>query len=368
MNSRIIGFILLALIIIGGAAYYLFGTMGYGGQIFSAPTERITLKGYIGSEKSNFLENPEIQRLLKSRYGITLDYSKAGSIEQVRMDLGTEIDFLWPSSQVALELFKLTRPGLAKKSEIVFNSPIVVYSWDIVTEALIAAGVVEQIDSAYYIIDFPALLALLEEETSWAEIGLDQLYGKLSVISTDPTKSNSGNMFSGLIANLYYGDVVSMESLDSVLPRVVDFFRRLGYMEHSTGILYEQYLRKGVGSYPLIVGYENQIVEFSLQNPELWPRVKEKMRILYPIPTVWSSHPIIALNERAEVLIEALQDPDIQQLAWEQHGFRSGLIGIENDPAVLEIAGIPAEITKVIPMPQPEVMDRIISALEGENQ
>ena len=80
---------------------------------------------------------------------------------------------------------------------------------------------------------------------------------------------------------------------------------------------------------------------------------------------MWSSHPLIIVQEDANDLLQALQDEEIQKIAWEQHGFRSGLAGVQNDPKVLDIAGIPEEITYVIPMPSPQVMDRIIAALEN---
>ena len=50
-------------------------------------------------------------------------------------------------------------------------------------------------------------------------------------------------------------------------------------------------------------------------------------------------------QEKANILIEALQDEEIQKIVWEQHGFRSGLAGVQNDPKVLNIAGIPESIT-----------------------
>ena len=36
---------------------------------------------------------------------------------------------------------------------------------------------------------------------------------------------------------------------------------------------------------------------------------------MYPVPTVYSSHPIISLSEKADRLIPALTDPDLQELA-----------------------------------------------------
>ena len=69
-------------------------------------------------------------------------------------------------------------------------------------------------------------------------------------------------------------------------------------MEHSSGDLFEQYLKTGMGAKPMIAGYENQMIEFAIENPNDWNMVKEQVAVLYPEPTVWSSHPLIALNEK----------------------------------------------------------------------
>ena len=358
MKTRIFGVVLLLLIIGGGISYQQFFSQG----------KTIVLKGYVGGEKMVFLENADVQSILQKKYGIELDVTKAGSIEMVKEIPGSDIDFLWPSSQVALELFKMNQHKLVK-SEIIFNSPIVLYSWDLVTEALMQQGIVEHIDNIYYIVKFPELIDLVVQGESWKDLGLDALYGKVAITSTDPTKSNSGNMFAGLLANILYpgSDVVDQHSVEDVLPTIKAVFTRLGFMEHSSSDLFQAYLTKGVGDKPIIVGYESQIVEFSLEHETLWPRVKDKVRILYPRPTVWSSHPLIVLQERAKDLITALQDEKIQQIAWEKHGFRTGLIGVQNDPKVLDVVGIPENITQVIPMPNPVVMDRIITMLQGNS-
>jgi len=355
MRDKIIGIGILA-VIVAAALLYQFA--------FKGP-QAVTLKGYVGGEKMAFLEDEEVRKILKKRYGIHLDYAKAGSIEMVKGEIKEDVDYLWPSSQVALELFKLTRPGNMVKSEIIFNSPIVLYSWEMVTEALTKLGIVKKIDESYYIVDFPKMVGLILDNKKWSDIGLPELYGRVQIISTDPSKSNSGNMYSGLLANIIYGDVVSEQTLDRVLPKVKDVFLKLGYMEHSSSDLFEQYLRTGIGAKPVIAGYENQIIEFSLAYKNLWPRVKDKMRILYPVPTVWSSHPLIIIKPRAKPLIQALQDKDVQRIAWEKHGFRTGLIGVQNDPKVLKCKSIPESITKVIPMPSPAVMDRIIESIQS---
>jgi len=172
---------------------------------------------------------------------------------------------------------------------------------------------------------------------------------KINLISTDPTKSNSGNLFAGLLANILVGGEVAQEKdLGKIIPTIKTFFERQGFMETSTGFLFEQFLNKGMGSYPMIVGYENQLIEFSLQNPEIWERVKTRLRILYPLPTVWSSHTLITLDETAHPLIKALHSPKAQSIAWQQHGFRSGVVGVVNDPAIFERMSLPPEIYSII--------------------
>src|SRR5437763_1959118 len=78
-----------------------------------------------------------------------------------------------------------------------------------------------------------------------------------------------GNMFAGLLANLLNGgEVVDEASLKSVLPRLKQFFDKLGYLQESSSDLFTQFLQQGVGSYPLIVGYEAQLVEFGIENAQ----------------------------------------------------------------------------------------------------
>ena len=362
-SSRVALGIVVLLLVAGGVVVYQF-VLGDG---LSRPTGPVTtVSGLIGTEKSDFLNNEEIQDILRRRYGIEIDFRGAGSLEMIDMD-HTGLDFLWPSSEVAVELYKLRVGADSAGSRVVFNSPIVMYSWPPVVEAMVEAGLVEVRDNAYFLADFPGLIDLLLSDSTWQDVGVDVLYGALTIKSTDPTQSNSGNMFSGLVANILHdpqGRVVDSANLPSVLPDVVEIFRRQGGMPHSTGTLFRNYLERGMGEYPLIVGYENQIVEFSLQNPDLWEQTaRDRLRILYPVPTVWSSHPLIALTDAGRELTNALEDEDIQNIAWNQHGFRTGFAGVVNDPSALGIDGMPQDITAIASMPQPEVMQAIVDAL-----
>ncbi|MBU0935994.1 MAG: hypothetical protein KKI09_07045 [Spirochaetes bacterium] len=364
MKKKLLGILILVAIVAFALSFrFLFPSSGgTAGQpdIFGRSTD--TVSGLIGSEKANFLENPETKELLRKTGGLQVAYQRAGSIEMIGMDHVGK-DFLWPSSQVSLELYKLR--GGTGQSTIIFNSPIVIYSWDVVVDALVAGGYAENRNGVYYIVRFRELIEHTLDGTTWNSIGLPQLYGRFSIISTDPNKSNSGAQFAGLLANMLAGEVATEKQIDTVSPQVREFFDSLGLMEHSTGTLFERYITQGVGSYPLIVGYENGLIEFARQNPDIWPKVKDRMRILYPLPTVWSSHPLIALNEKGNRLIEVLTTQKFQELAWKEHGFRSGVPGTLNDPIGLGIAGIARDIEQVMPMPSPVIMEKLLLTIAG---
>lgn len=356
MNRRLLIGIVLLLVAAGLVAAW---------QFIPKPDTRPVevVKGYMGGEKVGFMNNPDVQRILREKYRLNVDATSLGSLEMARTD-SAGMDFLWPSNEVALELYKEEHGGKAK-SELIFNSPIVFYSWDIVTDALVKNNLVQQEGGIYYVNDMPGLVQVLtEHKTTWKDIGLSQLYDGFAIVSSDPTKSNSGNMFAGLLANMLVGGkVADDQTIETVLPAIKDYFNSLGYLEPGSGDVFKRFIRAGIGDKPIIVGYESQLVEFSIQNEANRDEILKRIRIIYPRPTVWSSHPIIALTGKGEALSKALQDPELQKIAWEKHGFRSGLLGIENDPKVLNVVGVPASITSVIPLPRPKVMERLIQYL-----
>lgn len=325
--------------------------------------DTVAVSAYVGGEKMNFLKNPEVERILTQRHGIQLAPIKAGSMEMVRDLPLAGKDALWPGNQIAVEIFR-SKGGQFLSEENIFNSPIVLYAYDIVTDALITAKIVEKRSETYYVVDFPKLIELITEGKKWADIGLPQLFGNIGISTTDPTRSNSGNAFAGLIANMINGgNVVTSQTVDAVLPKVQAYFRQQGYMEHSSGDIFKNFITTGVGAKPIIAGYESQLVEFTIENEKYREYLKQKIRTLYPVPTVWSSHPVIALTAAGKRFSEALKDEELQKIAWEKHGFRSGLMGVENDPDVLDAVGIPAEITSVMPLPAADVMEKIIRSL-----
>lgn len=317
---------------------------------------------FYGGEKSRFLDNPATRKTLE-RYKVRLNAAKAGSIEMVTQLPTDGKACLWPSNQIAVELARQSGKPVTGDSNI-FNSAMVFYAWKPVTEAFIKAGVAQRADDII-IVDTARLITLVQQQKRWKEdLGLD-VYGTMKIFSTDPRRSNSGNMWAGLLANMLNdGKVVSAADLATVLPAVQGYFQAMGHMEHSSGDIFENFLKQGMGARPVIVGYENQLVEFIIEHEEYRDLIRDKIDILYPTPTVFASHPLISLNSACKRLEEALQDQDLQQLAWKEHGFRSGLLGVNNSPEVLNVGGIPETVNQVMPLPDAAVMKQIIDSLQ----
>jgi hypothetical protein len=340
-----------------------------GGYVFWQSAEEanvVTVSGLAGSEKIAFLENPKVVELLRKKYGLKIEVKKSGSVEMIH-DPAIGHDFLWPASEINAEMYR-ENGAKSKSVESVFYSPIVFYSWDIVVQALQNPpnDLIAVEGDTYYLKSPDTLFKHILAGKTWKEIGLSQLFGNIVIKSTDPTKSNSGNMFAALLANsLNKNNVVTETDFDSIRADMKSVFQRQGYMEHSSGVLFQHFVDQGVGAYPVVVGYENQLVEYSLQNRESLELIRDKIRILYPRPTVWASHPFIAITDKAVSLLKALQDHEIQRVAWEEHGFRSGGVGAKNDPKVFALIGLPASITSVMPTPNARTMTRIIEELSN---
>lgn len=358
MNSNkktmIIGLVILVLVIAGAAAYGIFRGM--------SPDE-VRLSGYVGGEKINFLEDPDVKKILQKDYGITIDIHKAGSLDMVRANDLDRRNFIWPSSQTALELYEDT-VGQTHKDDITFNTPIVLYSRKAIADGLVEAGLARLENEVYYV-DMPALVAAMREDKSWADIGLTNLYGDVSIHTTDPAKSNSGNMFSGLVTNMLNGNrVVTQNTVGDILPDLEKIFAKIGYMETSSSDLFSLFLTTGMGNKPIVAGYENQLLEFSAMHPEEWANVKSDIVIMYPTPTVWSSHIFIALDAQGERLMTALRDERLQKIAWERHGFRTGVYGSSSQQNNFDVPGVAEQITQIIQMPNYRSMSEIVKTFE----
>jgi Bacterial extracellular solute-binding protein len=369
MNSRVVGAFVVILMV--GAVWYYTKTSSPGsspatvaaslGLGSSKPRETVAVRGYIGGEKVGLMQDPKLRDILERKYGINLTAERRGSLQMVTTEPLEGIDFVWPGSQTQVEVFH--RSGRAVMAEeVLFVSPIVIFSWDLPQAGLTKAGIVRAENGTYFISDMPRLAQAIVDHAKWRDLGVPELFGSIKVTFTDPQKSNSGAQYLALMGTILAGgDALTSADVATVAPKIKAMVEAQGMLPASSGDLFSQYLKQGVGAFPLVAGYENQLIEFAVENPDFAKQIQQKLRIMYPVPTVWSTHPMIALSKNGRRLLEAMRDPEIQAIAWTAHGFRTEKATITSTP-VPGLPNLPSNIIAVVPMPSVEVLDQMLPA------
>jgi len=154
------------------------------------PTEQVSITGYLGGEKVGLFDDAKF-KALAAKQGIAIDYRKAGSPAMMDTDR-KGMGYLFPSSRAAVE-YGNAKGVKAPQSDIVFNSPIVLYTHKAVADGLVNGGLVTKDDSGAYHMDMAKAVDAMVANTTWADVGYTAGYGQFRIDSTDPVKSNSGH-------------------------------------------------------------------------------------------------------------------------------------------------------------------------------
>ena len=314
---------------------------GQHGSPTTAKSTTVTCIG--GSEKSELMADPKVTAILREKYRITVDFSPLGSYDQVRLstqDLkNRKVNCLWPSSASAQSVFETTHKDAFAEytAENVLQSPEVVYAGPRGTDALVKAGLVTQRDNRYYIVNIKSLLLdYVIKRRTWESIGAVDLRGPVGIASTDPAKSNSGFTMAQLeLSIVATDDAYSAPGLDQArkaLPTMRALYEAQGLQSRSSDAGFRQWLTQGAELHaPLYAGYENQLIQQVVQAGTASASLLANVRVLYPEPTIYSDHPILALDADAARFITAMKDPEIQSVAWHTYGFRSAVaVGTTN--------------------------------------
>ena len=319
----------------------------------------ITVTVATGGGKEDLLADEKVNEIIRNRYGLNVIYDSWSNGKLVVNPLvredGSKYDLMFCSDQRFYDYYKLSpdpEKGEAERYRVLdggltLNTPIVIYSWDEVVDSLINEGIVTQRDGVCYITDMDKLLEYILEGKKWSDIGLD-LYGSINIASTDPVTSSPGATYYGLLLSIMCEGNVTDSKLQENLPKLKEFYEKSGYMNNTPADLFERYLKTGMGGEPMIVDYEKSIVEFATSNPDGFAQVKDKIRILYPEPTIWNSHCIATFTEEGNKYNEVWKDKEIGQIAWDKYGFRTGVTGGTYDVSGLGINGIPDSITRTV--------------------
>ena len=347
-----------------------------------------------GGGKEEFIADPEVVNIMEKKYKLNVTYDNwsngktitaplireyvhlgnnniSESEWSVNCEKCSKYDVLFTSDERYYDYYKLS-PNVSngeaeryyvKGGSLTLNTPIVIYSWKDVADALIKEKIVTNENGVYYITDTNKLLDYILEGKTWKDIGLD-IYGKININSTDPVTSSPGATYYGLLLAIMTGGDMTDQKVQETLPRLKEFYEKSGYMNNTPADLFEKYLREGQGSKPMIVDYEKSIMELNTSNPSAYEAVKDKLVILYPKPTIWNSHCIATFTDLGNEYLKAYQDKDIQQIAWSKYGFRVGVTGGNYDVTKVKVKGIPQTIDSVTSGLKMDIYNKIIDYLK----
>jgi hypothetical protein len=294
-------------------------------------TVRITCYG--GSEKEDFVNDPDVKKILSDKYRIEVNFIAKGSYKQVQIPVdelkGNKVDCLWPSSASAQAIFEGSGNSKAFGNDYqavsVLQSPEVLYANKEAAEGLQRTGIVAVRDNNYFIVDFRRLLEeYLLPGKSWADLGVSLPAGPVLINSSDPATSNSGMTLAQLeLATIASGNPyqpATTAQAGASLAKVKALVEAQGLMRTGSESAFEQWVIQQTGG--LLAGYENQLLQWiTTRNGGAVPA---GIVTLYPEPTIFNDHPILSLTENGKKLIPAVQDDAVQDIAWTRYGFRSG--------------------------------------------
>lgn len=329
-----------------------------------------------GGGKEDFISDEKVIEIMENKYGLNVVYdtwSNGKLIKNplVREDGTTKYDAMFCSDQRFYDYYKLAPNKAENEADrynvlnggLTLNTPIVIYSWGEVVDALEKENIVTKSNNVYYITDMNKLLEYILQGKKWSDIGLNQLYGNINIASTDPVTSSPGATYYGLLLSIMCESDISEANVENNLPKLKEFYQKSGYMNNTPADLFEKYLKTGMGGAPMIVDYEKSIIEFANSNPDGFKQVKDDIRILYPTPTIWNSHCIATFTEEGNKFYKAFEDKEIGQIAWEKYGFRTGISGGTYDVSSLGM-GVPQNITSTVSSLKMDVYNKLIDYLK----
>jgi len=352
-----------------------------------------------GGGKEDFLKDKDVIKILKKKYKLNVvfdTWSNGKTITKplIRESIGlgnsniisgisngstysindsgvSKYDALFTSDQRFYDYYKLSpnkELGEADRYTVLdggltLNTPIVIYSWTKVVDALINENIVTETDGVYFITDMNKLINYILEGKKWRDIGLDSLYGSINIASTDPVSSSPGATYYGLLLSILSEGEVTEENINNNLPKLKEFYIKSGYMNNTPADLFERYLKTGMGGEPMIVDYEKSMIDFANSSPDAFNQVKNDIRILYPTPTIWNSHCFMVFTDAGEKLYKALNDNEIAGIAWERYGFRTGTTGGTYDVSGIGL-GIPDTITSTVTSLKMDTYNTLIDYLK----
>ena len=189
-----------------------------------------------GGGKEDFIADEDVVKIMREKYKLNIVYDSWSNGKLVVNPLvredGTKYDAMFASDQRFYDYYKLQpdkSKGEAARYQVLnggltLNTPIVIYSWGKVVDALEQEKIVTNQDGVYYITDMNKLLTYILEKKKWSDIGLKELYGNINIASTDPVTSSPGATYYGLLLSIMCENQVTDETVEQNLPKLKEFY------------------------------------------------------------------------------------------------------------------------------------------------
>lgn len=272
---------------------------GAGGQGGGATQPKVTVDLLYSTEKEAWILE-SVQAFERAHGDVDVVPKAMGSLSAAKAIVeGQAKPTLWtPADNVALNLaaddwYQKYHKALFVTSgdgapQPLVLTPLVLVAWEERAKVLTADGAEK--------LSWKRIQQVLAAPEGWKSIGGDPNWGLIRLGHTDPSRSNSGLQALLLMAHEFYGKTTPLQVADVVNADFQAFLKSIEIgvpsFGDSTGTFMRDMILYGPSKYDVVVTYENLAIEQLPNAQGRWGN----LRVYYPHPTMWSSHPLALLE------------------------------------------------------------------------
>lgn len=325
----------------------------------------VALKGVITSEKENFFKDVRVQKIFADN-GLDVQVTRMASGKIAEAKTSEELqnaDFVFPSGIQTSD--KVKNNFKTAQTYNIFYSPMVIATWTPIVDILKQNSLIKK-TSQYEALDLVNFMKLAENGTRWKDLkgSTDYSVNKVVLISsTDSRFSNAAKMYVALNSYILNDSnmVSNSQEISKVMPTLKKIIQSQGNRESSSTNMMSDYMSIGRGKVPLMFAYESEFLENAFKNNGL----KKDMTLLYPTPTIFTKHVLVALHSNSQSLVDLFKsNSELKQIAAE-YGFRfEGESDIVKKAKTIGVT-IPDTLVDVIDPPNYDILDEIAKQVEA---
>jgi ABC-type molybdate transport system substrate-binding protein len=217
------------------------------------------------------------------------------------------------------------------------------------------------------------------QASNWSDVGGSKSWGSFDFVTTDPTRSNSGQITLSLWAQSKLGGTITNASLSNpTIQSLFSLIKRSVYQPpRSTDILLQEFITRGSNDADVATVYESVAV---YRWQQAVTSKGKPYQIYYLNPTIETTATAAIVRRDVDAgtasaatkFLEFLSDPQ-QQAVFVQYGFRPvnskvDLTSVPNSPWSKNIPGVEVKpIQKFIPPPDAQTLAEIQRLWERGN-